>query len=296
MTPPAAFTTELAEQLARRAASAAGLEHGNVELIRLGSNAIVRLSHGVVARIARDETWAETSAREVRAAAALSAAGVPCAQPWPVKQPITVDGHPVTFWAEIPGPRRRPPIAALGAVLRRLHNVHARVDLPALDPWVHIPDRIEQAPISGADRQTLRRILAEVQDGWASTRFEPPAVLLHGDAHLGNLSLGADGQAVLVDLDSVCIGPREWDLAPTGLYATSLGWISHTEYTSFVVAYGGFDIVASPTFPLLRRMRELRMTAWLAMHATESQATATEFAHRIDCLLDPDLPRRWSPR
>jgi hypothetical protein len=55
----------------------------------------------------------------------------------------------------------------------------------------------------------------------------------------------AHGNIVLIDFDSVCVGPREWDLTPTGLYATSLGWISRAEYDAFVAAYG-FDVTAAP--------------------------------------------------
>ena len=82
---------------------------------------------------------------------------------------------------------------------------------------------------------------------------------------------------------------------PIGLYATTLGWTSPAEYAEFVAAYG-YDITAAPAFGILRRMRELRMTAWIAMHATESDQTAAEVAHRIACLADPDLPRHWSVR
>jgi aminoglycoside phosphotransferase (APT) family kinase protein len=290
------FTPDLAEQVAHRAAAVAGLDHSDVELIRLGSNAIMLLPGGVVARVARDASWFEVSEREVRAAAALHAAGVPCVRPWPVPQPVDVDGHSVTFWAEIPAPRTAAPIADLGAALGRLHSADVRLDLPPLDPWSHIPERIESAPIGGSARRVLRDVLAEVRDGWADAQFELPQGLIHGDAHGGNLTRGADGRSVLVDLDSVCVGPREWDLAPTGLYATSLAWITQEQYDDFVTAYGGFDVTRAPVFPLLRRMRELRMTAWLAMHAAESPTTCAEFEHRVECLLDPSLSRRWSPR
>jgi hypothetical protein len=101
---------------------------------------------------------------------------------------------------------------------------------------------------------------------------------------------------VLVDFDSASTGPREWDLVPTALQASSLGWISRAEYDGFVAAYGGFDVMSSPAFPLLSRMRELRITAWSAMHAAESGEMAAEVSHRIACLADPGLPRHWSPR
>jgi Ser/Thr protein kinase RdoA (MazF antagonist) len=289
------FTSTRAEQLAHEAAAMAGLAHERAELIRLGSSAVLRLPGGVVARVARDESWIETSAHEVRVATALHRAGVPCVRPWPVPQPVTVDGHPVTFWAEIPGPLQRPTFAELGTVLRQLHTVHANLDLPPLDPWARTPERVEHAPVSASQRRVLADVLAEVQDAWPTARFELAAGAIHGDAHLGNLVRGTDGAVVLVDFDSACIGPREWDLAPTGLYAASLGWISRAEYQAFVAAYG-FDVTTAPAFPLLARMRELRMTAWLAMHAAESERVAAEVAHRIACLADPELPRHWSAR
>lgn len=294
-----AFTPVLAVRLAYDAAAAAGLTAGTPELIRLGSNAVLRLSGGVVARIGRDESWHAVAEREVRVAGALYDVGVPCVRPWPVSQPILVDGHPVTFWAEIPGPRRRAPIADLGAVLRLLHAVNGtalRQPLTPLDPWSHTPGRIEQAPIRDRDRRVLRDVLDEVQDAWPLAEFDLPDGVIHGDAHAGNLIQDPGGAPVLLDFDSVCSGPREWDLAPTGLYAVTLGWISRSDYAGFVDAYGGFDITAAAAFPLLARMRELRMTAWLAMHATESERLAAEVEHRVACLADPQLPRRWSAR
>jgi Ser/Thr protein kinase RdoA (MazF antagonist) len=293
---PVDFTSAPAVQVAKDAADAVGLGNEHAELIRLGSNAIVRLPGGVIARVARDESWMQTSEREVGVAAALIRAEVSCVQPWPVRQPVIVDGHPVTFWAEVPGPLEQPTLAELGLVLRQMHAVDVDLGLPMLDPWAHIPERIEQAPINAAARQVLRDVLHEVQDEWTAARFQLAAGLIHGDAHLGNVVRSAVGSVVLIDLDSACVGPREWDLAPTGLYATSLGWISRAEYESFVAAYGGFDVTTAPAFPLLSRMRELRMTAWIAMHANESQALGDEVAHRIACLADLGLPRHWSAR
>lgn len=292
----AEFSSARAQWVATRAATAVGLGTDPISLIRLGSNAIIRLPAGVVARVGRDESWAVIAEREVRVAAALRQANVPCVRPWPVRQPVIVEGHPVTFWAEVPSPLHRPSAAQLGAALRRLHGVDADLCVPALDPWAHIPERIERAPVSDGDRRVMRTVLAQVQDGWVSARFELGVGLIHGDAHSGNLARGADGSVVLLDLDSVCVGPREWDLAPTGLHATSLGWMRGEDYRSFVAAYGGFDVTTAPVFPLLRRMRELRMTAWLAMQAEESPQAGDEFAHRIACLADPGLPRRWTAR
>ena len=98
----------------------------------------------------------------------------------------------------------------------------------------------------------------------------------------------------LVDLEDACLGPREWDLAMMGTYAKSLGWIDPATYAEFVAVYG-YDVTTSPSFPTLRRIRELRMTSWMAQLATDP-AVAAQLEHRVECLLDDDMPRRWSRR
>jgi Ser/Thr protein kinase RdoA (MazF antagonist) len=209
---------------------------------------------------------------------------------------VVVEGHPVTFWKEIPGPLEQPTMTDLGRVLRQLHQASPQVPLPALDPWDHTPERIEQAPIGTADRQVLRDAQARVEDEWTGVEFVLDPGVIHGDAYLGNLARGADGSVVLLDFDSVCHGPREWDLVPTGLYASSLGWLTRSEYDAFVSAYGGFDVTRSPAFDVLARIREIRMTAWLGMYAGESEQVAAQVAHRVACIADPALPRHWSAR
>lgn len=282
--------------IAQQAATVVGLAARPVQVIRLGSNAVLRLPGGVVARVARDESWLEVAVREVDIATALRRAGVGCVQPWPVRQPVVIERHPVTFWKEIPGPLEQPTMTDLGRVLRQLHQASPQVPLPALDPWDHTPQRIEQAPISTADRRVLRDAQARVEDEWTSVEFMLDPGVIHGDAYLGNLARGADGSVVLLDFDSVCRGPREWDLVPTGLYASSLGWLTRGEYDAFVSAYGGFDVTRSPAFDVLARIREIRMTAWLAMYASESEQVAAQVTHRVACIADPALPRHWTAR
>jgi hypothetical protein len=46
--------------------------------------------------------------------------------------------------------------------------------------------------------------------------------------------VGAHGQAVLIDFGSFSIGPREWDLIQTALFADRLGWHIAEEYRAFV--------------------------------------------------------------
>jgi Ser/Thr protein kinase RdoA (MazF antagonist) len=290
------FTDRLASDLAAAAARRAGLPNTPVELLRLGEHGMYRVGgRPVVARVARGPAWSSTAVLEVRLAAQLVAAGVRCTRPVDVDQPIVVDGHPVTFWAEIPGPIGRPTASQVGEILAELHHApDPDVALPDLDPWERIDDRIAAAPLDEPTRASLADSYRRIRDQWAALHSQLGVGLIHGDAHPGNIALSADGDLLLIDLETACRGPREWDLALMATYATSLGWVSADEYRGFVAAYG-YDVTTSPAFPALRAVRELRMTSWMAQLAAEPRV-ADEITHRIACLADPDLPRRWSRR
>ncbi|MCV5928496.1 phosphotransferase, partial [Escherichia coli] len=61
--------------------------------------------------------------------------------------------------------------------------------------------------------------------------------VVHGDAHPGNVLLGAEG-AVLLDLDLVARGPRAWDLAPAALHARRYAGGSPAWWDAAREAYG----------------------------------------------------------
>jgi aminoglycoside phosphotransferase (APT) family kinase protein len=292
----AIFTPAYVVRLAQDAAMSAGLASDPAELIRVGTNAVLRLPCGVVARVARDMSSMDSIGREVVIARALTAAGIPSAEPLQLDQPIAVQGHPITFWAEIKQGRHEPTVADLGRILCQIHRAELDLAVPEFDPWGHTPDRIEQVPISERERTILRAALRRLQDSYARVAFDLQPGLIHGDAWVGNLIADIDGTVAILDFDSVATGAREWDLVPTALYVTSLGWLSRTEYQSFVDAYGGFDVTSMPGYATLAGIRELRMTVWLAQHAEESERVAAEVAHRVDCIADPALPRHWSAR
>lgn len=294
-TATALFDADIARELLDAACEKVGLSSADAELIRLGENGVFRLASAVVARVGRAPDSLSAARREVELAVWLCTAGVPVGPPANVMdQPVEVDGHPVTFWVEIPGPLSRGSVGDMAAVLRQLHPLRppAELGIRSLEPFHRLAERIDTSPIDEATRHALRHVLAELQVSWTDIGLDTSATL-HGDAHTSNLVRGSDGRLALIDLETCCLGPAEWDLALTATYATSLGWVSTDDYADFVRTYGA-DVTESPAWPQLRRIRELRMTAWLAQKASESTATATEVKHRVACLLDPDLPRRWS--
>ncbi|MFI5496237.1 hypothetical protein [Actinoplanes sp. NPDC051859] len=103
---------------------------------------------------------------------------------------MDIAGHPVTFWIELDISPTPPGMDELGTILRQLHSATVDLRLPALDPWGHTPDRIQQAPIEERQRRILGNVLAVLRDQWAAVTFTLGDGLLHGDAHLGELTRG----------------------------------------------------------------------------------------------------------
>ncbi len=144
--------------------------------------------------------------------------------PWVSDQPAPAGGMRPAHWR------------AYGAVLAAAHAVPVTDALAGL-PWedhthaavgaaVRETDRRLRAVDGRADRWTrevatrwrtaaadLARLLAAVDRLGAELRARPAElVVCHGDPHLGNLLLGADGQVWLIDWDDAVLAPRERDL------------------------------------------------------------------------------------
>lgn len=289
------FTESFARSLALEAARVTGIAAEEPVLIRMGEHGMFRLGGGVVARVSRGGAWLATAERELAVARYLREREVPSGQPL-VPVPVVVGEHPVTFWREL-DVARRATWPEIGAVLAALHRLPPPENdpLPDLDAFERVDERIETAPLRDADRAVLLDVVAELRSAWAECDLASTRRLLHGDPHSGNVAF-AGQMPVLIDLETACIGPPEWDLALPATYAMSLGWLEPGQYRGFVTAYGGLDVTASEHFRLLRRIRELRMTSWLAQHADESPDTAAQVRHRIACLAEDAVPRRWSRR
>ena len=142
------------------------------------------------------------------------------------------------------------------------------VELPKLTPFETARARIAVVPIADADRRYLDDRCDDLEAAFNRLAFTPGDVVLHGDANVGNLILDRHDHALLSDLDSFCIGPREWDLVLTAMFYRRFGWHTREEYDAFVSAYGA-DILDWDGFDVLADVRELLMVAWLAQNARD---------------------------
>jgi len=186
------------------AACAHGLPTANRVVLRDLTNLIVHLRPApVVARVQltlgalRGLAWARA---EMDAARFLAAAGAPVAPPARDVDPgpHEIDGLLVTFWAFVDHDPALADATLAGRSLRDLHVAFAPYEgeLPTCD-------RLDE----------VRRLIDDPELRALADRLPPlDGRPIHGDAHLRNVLWTRNGP-LWSDLENVCRGPREFDLA-----------------------------------------------------------------------------------
>lgn len=278
------------------ATEAAGIGGHGAEVIRLGENALYRLPGGVVARIAR-QGQEDATTKEVAVSRWLEDSGVAAVRiVREVDQPVHADGHPVTFWHELPD-HERGTATDVATMLRQLHKLAPPTgfELPELAPFVRLRERIEAAStVSADDRTWMLDRLAELREGYDSLPSGLPRAVVHGDAWRGNIARTPDGELILLDLERCALGPPEWDLVSTAVSRVTTGWLNTDEWATYCGAYGQ-DVTTWDGFALLRDIRELRMTSMACqVAATDPDRYDHQAAHRLACLRGQRGARPWS--
>lgn len=283
--------------VAREVAATLGPDETAIELLGpIADNAVFRLPGLVVARISAASTY-QRALQEVRTSRWLAAHGLPIVTPLDAAElPWSVDGHVVTVWHEVPEASMAT-TTELAGLLWQLHTlpVPSDIEIPPLDPFVRLDDHLAEAgpALAPADRRFLAERLEQLRDDYARRTSGLPTCIIHGDANRKNAIRGRDGVAVLLDLERLSIGPREWDLVVPAVYQR-LGWYSDSEYDAFVDTYG-WDVRTWDGFPTFAALREFRMTAWLISRLPREPHLHSEAARRIASLRDPAAPRAWTP-
>ena len=298
--PPPEFSEASTRRTLAEACAAVGLNPEGARLLRLGENAIYALDTApVVVRIARSLAMLEDVRKEVRAARWLAGIDFPATRlaEFTQEEPLIVqERHPVTFWDYIESTEPAPTIADLGRILRQFHDLDVPewVTLPLFDPFTRVPTRLANPP-GNVDPQAvsfLNELFEDLKARYTQLAFEFPPGPVHGDAHTANLIRVPTKEIVLIDLETVCLGPREWDLTLPASYLHRFGWLSRVTYQTFVDSYG-FDIVEWSGFEVLARIRELTMTTWLMQLTDVHGDTKREFDKRVHDLSEGVKPHQW---
>ena len=213
-----------------RVAREQGLPGDDPEVLSSRGNVIVHLRPApVVARVATLTAWTRSDplrwlAREVAVAGYAAGQGGPAVAPTALADPGPhwADGLAVSLWTWVPPSPARPGPAEVGEALARLHLTAAGFpgELPVLSP---LRDLISDGlAVLEREQAVDPAVLAALRDRHAAILAEldgvtGPVLVLHGDAHAGNL-LPADGARpgpgwLWIDLEETCRGPRAFDLA-----------------------------------------------------------------------------------
>lgn len=293
------FTAESLEAVLREACGTGGLDPDGAELLRLGSNAVYRLSTSrIIVRVARDADVLEEMERAVRVARWLEAEDLPATRvPAGVSQPLVVGGLVVTFWESVQEHEQYATVGELADLLRRLHWLEEpeSLRLPYFDPLAKLSGSLRQMNgVTEEDRTFLEDRAAKLNKDYDRLDFVLPFGMIHGDASIGNVIRHRDGPAVLIDLDGFALAPREWDLIQTAMFYDRYGWHTKAEYAEFVHRYG-FDVMNWPGYETLADLRELMMVAWLGHQVAASERSAAEFARRVRSLRTGEGRDSWGP-
>lgn len=225
---------------------------------------------GLVARVCthtgaqrRDPGW--WLGQEVAVGRIAQEAGALVVPPAPEAGPHEVDGLWISLWTDLGDQDSRATPEESAAALAEWHRLlgDAGQNLPVM-PIIRamITEPLEYAERLGhLDPVTRAALTREHEEALAAVEgLGARQVLLHGDAHRGNLLRDADGLWRWNDLEEACRGPIEWDLAILGSTP------DEETGAAALTAYGqitGTPVPSQEELAPWLRLRTLEGTAWL---------------------------------
>ncbi|GII63754.1 aminoglycoside phosphotransferase [Sphaerisporangium krabiense] len=294
--PSGGLTRDNLRSLLAAVCAGTGLDPAHAELIKFTNNAVFRLvADPVVVRIAGSTATRERVETVVRVARWLERHRFPAVRLLAgVEQPIRLDGQVITLWERVQDVGPRPDGAQLAGLLRRLHRLPPPPGgLPPWSPMDEVRRRLaEPEELSAEDHAFLLRECDEVEASLAGLRFVLPPGVIHGDAFLGNLIAGRRGP-VLCDFDGTSVGPREWDLTPVAVGRLRLDYPGD-DHAPLARRYG-LDVMHWEGFPVLRRLRELKLVTSVLPILRSNPAVRAQWEHRMRTYKAGDLTTRWQP-
>lgn len=275
--------------------AAVGLDSRGARLVRFVNNGVFWLrEHPVIVRIVLAPSFSYRAVNVVEAARWLAEHDIPAVRLLPgVQQPVRAGGHLATLWQAVPESGPEPGGEELAGLLRQVHSLPPPSTLPCWQPMEDVRRRLCDAEeLDPEDRYFLEQRCDDIEGRLETLSFPLPRGVVHGDAHLGNLIAGAEG-VLLCDLDSLCVGPPEWDLTPMAVGRLRMG--HPPERYERLAEFYGFDVTAWPGFQVLRDLRELKITISVLPILRSNPEIRGELRRRLNSMRAADTSVRWAP-
>lgn len=288
------FTPGKLHDVLRRTCELLAVDPAGARLLRFTNNAVYELASApFVVRIVGSTLLRHRVGTVVRVARHFERHDVPAIRLLPgLDQPLRVGDHLVTVWWKVPSTGRKARSSDLAALLRQVHALEPPEGLAEWAPFAAVRARVSDAEeLAPGDRRFLLERCAEVEAALETLDFPLPRGLVHGDAHTGNVIGGPDGP-VLCDFDSSCVGPPEWDLTPLAVGHERFG-DPPARYRLFAERYG-FDVTTWSGFPVLRAIRELKLTTSVLPILRSHPSVRDELRKRLDDLRNGRTGARWN--
>lgn len=232
-----------------------GIPSQRSRVVHDSNNVVVHLAPSpVMAKVCPSTAGCGRSklAAELDAAVHLERVGAPIVGP---SQELSVevheeDGYAITFWRhQAHDPQAIVPEVAAAEALAEVHRALDTFTAPTrsfMDRQVRRTAEILANPmslraLSNSERSFLTAEYLAVISSVRDRRFECQA--LHGDPHRGNVLVAENG-CLLIDFESICSGPLEWDLS------------------ALPGAGAGVFAVDDELLLLLRKLRSLCVAVW----------------------------------
>lgn len=216
-----------------------------------------------------------------------------------------VDDQPYTIWERVPADFGADvDFGELGAEIGRLHRIDpAAFDGPVTLPWCDEAswldldtslDAAEAADlVSPTDIEILRASWAQLRSWGSRCRSAGQPVVCHGDVHPQNVIMRL-GKPIVIDWDTLCLGPPQWDHAALINWAGRWGG-SPDAYPRFAAGYGR-NFASDELANDLARLRLLAPTVNLIVKGATDARCAAEAQRRMTYWRGEPAAPAWTPQ
>lgn len=262
----------------------AGLHPDEAELIKYTNHAVFRLpSQGVVVRVGAGDLASQRADHVAGIASWLAQHDAPAVRLAPdLTQPVLFENYSATIWQLLEGGNPAWTGAELAAPLLGWHQLEPMPGLKPWDPFSRARSRLATADgLPAEDHAWLAQQWADVEADYHALTPDLQMGLLHGDAYIGNLLREPAGRFVLCDFDGTSSGPLAYDLVVAAVSAHRFG--ATQDHEALAASYG-LDVTTLPSWPTLRRIRELVLVTSVITDLRNRPDIAKVHAHRLSTL------------